>query len=106
MRKFCGREKIDLEILENSHVFSTPEYESGFWNTGCLNLHVCMYVRLANARTVERIVFTFGTQEFIHYRSMHCEYEYSSFENKDPSHGPQKRKWLFSRKQPFRFRFN
>jgi hypothetical protein len=46
MRKYCGRETIDLEILTDMHVFSTLEYEQiGFrMRSLCLCVYMCVYV--------------------------------------------------------------
>lgn len=42
-------------------------------------------VRLASVRSVERILFIFGVQEFIHYRSLLGESKHSSSKNVSPS---------------------
>lgn len=52
--------ELDIDILTDLHVLTPPNMKKWFFVYLSVCLYVCMYVLLASARTVERILFLFG----------------------------------------------
>lgn len=79
--------KVDLNMLTDVYTSS-----SLIMKNLCLEsrLSVCLDGRLLSAKTLGRISFTFGIEEFIRHRFKHGACEHSSSKNRNPWNGPLK----------------
>jgi hypothetical protein len=66
---YCDREKTDLKILADLHVFSL------FYHKKVISGILSMYVCLSSAWMVGGILFISGIDEFTHLRGVSGKYE-------------------------------